>query len=139
MTPISRVLIIALISGLVSGILTTVLFWFVYPTPWFFLIVPAVMGWSIKHYAHITMAETEVYENLDSNVGWICAGITLGFVLLTALLVSVATYMVYGSFWAVIMNFGFFIACGLAVWYGHNRGVQAVVDSGYDDFNNSQK
>ena len=131
-SPISRILTIALISGLISGILVTAIFWFLFSTPWFFLIIPAIIGWSIKKFANITADEVEADEKLESKVGWTCAGITLFFVLLPALVIALGSYLVSGSLWSIFLNFGFYFVCGFAVWFGHLKGVQAVVDSYYD-------
>ena len=132
MSPIGRVLVIALISGLTSGIIVTAIMWFVFASAWFFFIIPAVMGWAIKKYAHISASEVDADENLQNKVGWTCAGITLFFVLLTAFVVALATYAATGSMWGIFLNIIFYVASGFAVWYGHSRGVQAVVDSYYE-------
>ena len=70
-------------------------------------------------------------EKLEKKVGYICAGAVLFFILLTAIPILIVG-ITQGLGWSMLLNIPFFIACGIAVWYGYNRGVRAVVDSYYD-------
>ena len=70
-------------------------------------------------------------DQLEKKVGYMCAGAVLFFILLTAV-PSLFMCLYQGVGWGLLADIPFYIACALAVWYGYNRGVRAVIDSYYD-------
>lgn len=128
-----RIVIIAIISGFISSVFTAMLFFFVFPSAWLFFIIPLIMGISIHKFGKISAKDVEGTDGdkLQRKVGLLCGGAVLLFLLLTVIpLVALSLYMGLG--WGVLLDVPFFIVCAIAVWWGYNRGVQAVVDSYYD-------
>ena len=126
-----RIIVVAAISGIISSVITALLFFLVFPSAWLFFIIPAIMGTCIHKYGKISAADVDKDEKLEKKVGYICAGAVLFFILLTAIPILIVG-ITQGLGWSMLLNIPFFIACGIAVWYGYNRGVRAVVDSYYD-------
>ena len=128
-----RIIVVAAISGIISSIITALLFFFVFPSAWLFFIIPAVMGTSIHKLGKIPAEEVEIDEdeNLQKKVGFLCAGAVLFFIILTVIPIVIVSIN-QGLGWNLLLNIPFFAACIIAVWYGYNRGVRAVVDSYYD-------
>lgn len=131
LSPIDRILTVAVISGFISGILVLMLMMFVFASAWFFFIIPVIMGWSISKFSRITKQEMDEDEKLEKKAGWISAGVVLLFVVVTAVLISVAV-MSGGNWTDLFLNIPFLIVSSLSVWYGYSRGVRAVVDAYYD-------
>lgn len=125
-----RIIVVAAISGIISSIITALLF-LIFPSGWLFFIIPAIMGTCIHKFGKITAADVDRDDKLEKKVGYMCAGAVLFFVLLTAVPILIVS-IYQGLGWAMLLNIPFYIACGIAVWYGYNRGVRAVVDSYYD-------
>lgn len=132
---LKSVITVGVVTGLLSGLMVLALFIFIYPTAWFFFIIPAVMGTCIYKYAKVPFYEDEEEnEKLAKKVGLLCAGMSLLFILFpVALIAIVASY----SFGELLANVPFLIMCALAVWYGYNRGQRAVVDANSDAIVNS--
>ncbi len=126
-----RIIVVAAISGIISSVITALLFFLVFPSAWLFFIIPAIMGTCIHKFGKISAADVDKDEKLEKKVGYICAGAVLFFILLTAIPILIVG-ITQGLGWSMLLNIPFFIACGIAVWYGYNRGVRAVVDSYYD-------
>lgn len=126
-----RIIIVAVISGIISSVITFLLFFFVYPTPWFFLIIPAIMGTCIHKLGKISAEDVEGNDTLEKKVGYVCAGAVLLFIFLTIIPIIIID-LYNGIGWGILLNIPFFIVCAIAVWYGYNRGVRAVVDAYYD-------
>ncbi len=126
-----RIIVVAAISGIISSVITALLFFLVFPSAWLFFIIPAIMGTCIHKFGKISAADVDKDEKLEKKVGYICAGAVLFFILLTAIPILIVG-ITQGLGWSLLLNIPFFIACGIAVWYGYNRGVRAVVDSYYD-------
>lgn len=127
---LDRITIICLISGLVSGILTMALVWFVFPSAWFFFIIPAVMGWSIDKFAKIpkdVFSNEENIAKLQKQAGWTCAGFVLFFVLLANLPIFLVLEPIQH-----LLNILFYIICGVSVYWGYTRGVRCITDAYYD-------
>ena len=125
-----RIIVVAAISGIISSVITALLF-LIFPSGWLFFIIPAIMGTCIHKFGKITAADVDRDDKLEKKVGYMCAGAVLFFVLLTAVPILIVS-IYQGLGWAMLLNIPFYIACGIAVWYGYNRGVRAVVDSYYD-------
>ena len=125
-----RIIVVAAISGIISSIITFVLL-LLFPSGWLFFIIPAVMGTCIQKFGKITSADMKDDDKLEKRVGWMCAGAVLFFILLTAV-PSLIMCLKQGLGWGVLADIPFYLACALAVWYGYNRGVRAVIDSYYD-------
>ena len=126
-----RIIIVAVISGIISSVITALLFFFVYPSGWLFFIIPAIMGTCIHKLGNISAADVDNDDNLEKKVGYLCAGAVLLFIILTVVpILIIGIYIGLG--WRLLLDIPFYIACGIAVWYGYNRGVRAVVDSYYD-------
>lgn len=126
-----RIIIVAVISGIISSVITALLFFFVYPSGWLFFIIPAIMGTCIHKLGNISAADVDNDDNLEKRVGYLCAGAVLLFIILTVVpILIIGIYIGLG--WSLLLDIPFYIACGIAVWYGYNRGVRAVVDSYYD-------
>ena len=125
-----RIIVVAAISGIISSVITALLF-LILPSGWLFFIIPAIMGTCIHKFGKITAADVDKDDKLEKKVGYMCAGAVLFFVLLTAVPILIVS-IYQGLGWAMLLNIPFYIACGIAVWYGYNRGVRAVVDSYYD-------
>ena len=125
-----RIIVVAAISGIISSVITALLFFLVFPSAWLFFIIPAIMGTCIHKFGKISAADVDKDEKLEKKVGYICAGAVLFFILLTAIPILIVG-ITQGLGWSMLLNIPFFIACGIAVWYGYNRGVRAVVDSYY--------
>ena len=125
-----RIIVVAAISGIISSVITALLF-LIFPSGWLFFIIPAIMGTCIHKFGKITAADVDKDDKLEKKVGYMCAGAVLFFVLLTAVPILIVS-IYQGLGWAMLLNIPFYIACGIAVWYGYNRGVRAVVDSYYD-------
>ena len=126
-----RIIVVAAISGIISSVITALLFFLVFPSAWLLFIIPAIMGTCIHKFGKISAADVDKDEKLEKKVGYICAGAVLFFILLTAIPILIVG-ITQGLGWSMLLNIPFFIACGIAVWYGYNRGVRAVVDSYYD-------
>ena len=126
-----RIIVVAATSGIISSVITALLFFLVFPSAWLFFIIPAIMGTCIHKFGKISAADVDKDEKLEKKVGYICAGAGLFFILLTAIPILIVG-ITQGLGWSMLLNIPFFIACGIAVWYGYNRGVRAVVDSYYD-------
>ena len=126
-----RIIVVAATSGIISSVITALLFFLVFPSAWLFFIIPAIMGTCIHKFGKISAADVDKDEKLEKKVGYICAGAVLFFILLTAIPILIVG-ITPGLGWSMLLNIPFFIACGIAVWYGYNRGVRAVVDSYYD-------
>jgi hypothetical protein len=126
-----RIIVVAATSGIISSVITALLFFLVFPSAWLFFIIPAIMGTCIHKFGKISAADVDKDEKLEKKVGYICAGAVLFFILLTAIPILIVG-ITQGLGWSMLLNIPFFIACGIAVWYGYNRGVRAVVDSYYD-------
>ena len=126
-----RIIVVAAISGIISSVITALLFFLVFPSAWLFFIIPAIMGTCIHKFGKISAADVDKDEKLEKKVGYICAGAVLFFILLTAIPILIVG-ITQGLGWSMLLNIPFFISCGIAVWYGYNRGVRAVVDSYYD-------
>ena len=126
-----RIIVVAATSGIISSVITALLFFLVFPSAWLFFIIPAIMGTCIHKFGKISAAAVDKDEKLEKKVGYICAGAVLFFILLTAIPILIVG-ITQGLGWSMLLNIPFFIACGIAVWYGYNRGVRAVVDSYYD-------
>ena len=89
------------------------------------------MGTCIHKLGNISAADVDNDDKLEKKVGYLCAGAVLFFIFLTAIpILIVGIYQGLG--WSLLLNIPFFIVCGIAVWYGYNRGVRAVIDSYYD-------
>ena len=128
-----RIITIAVISGIISSIITVLLFLFVFPSGWLLFLPPAVMGTCIHKFGNISTTDVDRDEKLEKKVGYMCAASVLLFVLLTAVpILIVGLYQ--GMGWKLLWDVPFFIACGFAVFYGYNRGVRAVVDSYFDSY-----
>lgn len=125
-----RVIVVAAISGIISSIITFILFT-IAPSGWLFFIIPAVMGTCVQKFGKITSADMKDDDKLENRVGWMCAGAVLFFILLTAV-PSIIMGLKDGLGWGLLADIPFYLACALAVFYGYNRGVRAVVDSYYD-------
>lgn len=131
-SPIKRLLIICIISGLLAGIVTNILFWFVFSSAWLFFIIPAIMGWSIDHYGKIPqehLHDEEAFEKLRKQTGLMCGGISLFFVLLANVPFLILLPLPY-----IFANFMFYIVCAVSIFVGYNRGQQCIVDAYYDTF-----
>ena len=126
-----RIILVAVISGIISSLITALLFFLVFPSGWLFFIIPAVMGTCIHKFGKITAADVDNDDKLEKKVGYMCAGGVLFFILLTAVPILIVN-LYQGLGWGLLLDIPFYIACGIAVWYGYNRGVRAVVDSYYD-------
>ncbi len=127
-----RIIAVAAISGIISCIISAVLFLFVAPSGWLLLLIPIIMGTCIHKFGHITAADVDKDEKLEKKVGIICAGAVLFFVLLTIVPMTIIGIK-QGLGWSLLWDLPFYLACLFAVWYGYNRGVQAVVDSYLDN------
>lgn len=125
-----RIIVVAAISGIISSIITMLLLTF-FPSGWLFFIIPAIMGTCIHKFGRITSADVKDDDKLEKRVGYMCAGAVLFFILLTAV-PAIIFGLKEGLGWGLLADIPFYIACALAVWYGYNRGVRAVVDSYYD-------
>lgn len=129
-SPIKRLLIICIISGLIAGIVTNILFWFVFPTAWFFFIIPAIMGWSIDHFGKIPyehLHDEETFEKLKKQTGLMCGGISLLFVLIANIPFFILVPLPY-----ILANSVFYLVCAISIFVGYNRGQQCIVDAYYD-------
>lgn len=129
-SPIKRLLFICIVSGLIAGIITNILFWFVFPTAWFFFIIPAVMGWSIDRYGkipHEHLQDEETFENLKKQTGLMCGAMSLIFVLLANIPLFIVMPLEY-----IVASFMFYIVCVISIVVGYNRGQQCIVDAYYD-------
>ena len=125
-----RIIKVAVISGIISSIITFILLIF-FPSGWLFFIIPAIMGTCIHKFGKITSADMKEDDQLEKRVGYMCAGAVLFFILITAV-PSLIMCLYQGVEWGLLADIPFYIACALAVWYGYNRGVRAVIDSYYD-------
>lgn len=125
-----RIIKVAVISGIISSIITFVLL-ILFPSGWLFFIIPAIMGTCIHKFGKITSADMKDDDKLEKRVGYMCAGAVLFFIILTAV-PALIMCLYQGVGWGLLADIPFFLACALAVWYGYNRGVRAVIDSYYD-------
>ncbi|MBQ3730545.1 MAG: hypothetical protein II905_02200 [Muribaculaceae bacterium] len=125
-----RIIKVAAISGIISSIITLLLL-LIFPSGWLFFIIPAVMGTCIHKFGRITATDVEKDEKLEKKVGLMCAGAVLLFIFLTY--IPALIYCLHkGLGGSLLLDIPFYICCVLAVWYGYNRGVRAVIDSYYD-------
>lgn len=128
--PLQRLIVISIVSGIVSGIVTNALFWFVFPSAWFFFIIPGIMGWSIDHFGKFpkdVLQDEESLEKLMKQTGFMCAGMCLlimAVAVLPLLLILPAEY--------IYANIIFYLVCGLCVYLGYNRGQRCIMDALYD-------
>ena len=127
-----RIIIVAAISGIVSSVITLILFWFVFASSWVYFIIPAIMGTCIHKFGKIPAEEVAKDDKLEKKIGFLCAGFVLFFILLTTIPIIILSFKL-GMAWTILLNIPFYLICALAVWYGYNRGVAAAVDSYYDD------
>ena len=125
-----RIIKVAVISGIISSIITFILL-ILFPSGWLFFIIPAIMGTCIHKFGKITSADMKDDDKLEKRVGYMCAGAVLFFIILTAV-PALIMCLYQGVGWGLLADIPFFLACALAVWYGYNRGVRAVIDSYYD-------
>jgi len=125
-----RIITVAAISGIISSMITLLLF-LVFPSGWMFFIIPAVMGTCIHKFGRITAADVEKDDNLEKRVGYMCAGAVLLFIFLTVVPILIIGIR-EGLGWSLLLDIPFYIVCGIAVWFGYNRGVRAVIDAYYD-------
>lgn len=130
MNNMKRIIVVAVISGIISSVITALLLLLI-PSGWLFFIIPVIMGTSIHKFGNITSTDMEKDDKLEKKVGLICAGTVLFFILLTTVPFLIVG-LKQGLGWELLLNIPFFIACAFAVWYGYNRGVRAVIDSYYD-------
>lgn len=125
-----RLTVICLISGLLSGLAANCLFWFVYPTAFLFLIVPAFMGFCLTAFGKVPAEEIlddEAVEKLSKRTGMLCAAMVL-----LALANSLVPMLIILNPIYLLANFGFYIICALCAFIGYNRGVQVITDNYYD-------
>lgn len=128
--PIQRILIICIISGLVAGVITNLVFLLIYPSAWLFFLIPAIMGWSIDHYGKIPyehLHDEETFEKLRKYTGLYCAGMSLLFVLIANIPLFIFVPLPY-----IFTNLIFYIVCAVSIFVGYNRGQQCIVDAFYD-------
>lgn len=125
-----RIIVVAAISGVISSIITLLLL-LIFPSGWLFFIIPAIMGTCIHKFGKISTADVDNDDKLEKKVGFLCAGAVLFFIFLTAV-PALIIGLSQGLGWSLLWDLPFLIACGLAVWYGYNRGARAVIDSYYD-------
>ena len=129
---IRDVAFIGIIFGLISMTIVSLLFLLVFPSAWLFFIIPAVMGWSIEKLARIPKEELhddESFNKLCKLTGLLCAGMVLATILLTVTII-----ILLGGFdpMALVLNFVFYLMCGLSAYWGYSRGVRAITDKYYD-------
>jgi hypothetical protein len=129
-SPLRKITIICVISGLIAGILVNVLFWLVFPSAWFFLIIPAIMGWSIDHYAKIpkdVIQDDEMYNKLSKRAAYTCAAAVLLFFLLTFVPI-----IIIFPIQVIIENAMFYIVGMVCVYIGYTRGQRCITDAYFD-------
>lgn len=130
MKPLAKIAVICLVSGIIAGVITDVIFFAIFPSAWLFFIIPAVMGWSIDKFGRIPkdqLLDDSSNESLQKKTGWMCAGLVLFFILITVLPILFIMSIEY-----IIANVLFYVVCGLGVYYGYNRGVRCIMDAYYD-------
>ena len=132
--PLTRIITVCVISGLISGIIVNLLFWFVFSSAWLFFIIPAVMGWSIQRFAKIPkehLLDEPTFEKLKKQTAWTCAAMVLLFILIDyipLIIFFVATQQIE----FILFDIPFIAVCVLSVIYGYNRGQRCVVDTWSD-------
>lgn len=128
---LDRITLVCLISGVISGLITTALIWFIIPSAWFFFIIPAVMGWSIDRYVTIPkelLEDGQNIERLQKKAGLTCGGLVLFFVIL----VNIPFFLVLEPI-MYLKNIIFYAAAGVSVYWGYTRGVRCITDAYYDE------
>ena len=127
-----RIILIAVISGIISSIIAFLLFVFVLPSGWLLFFIPAIMGICIQKFGKISAEDVEGDDKLEKKVGFMCAGAVLFFIFLTVIPITIiGLYKGLGG-WKMLLDIPFYIVCVFAIWFGYNRGVRAVVDAYYD-------
>ena len=128
--PIVQIAVICIISGLIAGLITNILFWFVFPSGWLFFIIPAVLGWSIDRFGKIPaehLQNEETFEKLKKRTGLLCGAISLLIVIIANIPFFILMPLPY-----IFANFIFYIVCAVSVYVGYNRGQQSITDAYYD-------
>lgn len=121
-----RITLVCVFSGILAGLLSMALFYFVFPTAWLFFLIPAIMGFCVEKFgnAHeLHLEDEEECKKVSRHVGLLCGGLCLTFVIL-----AISPVMLINPI-AVFTSVPFDLACGLSVWWGYRRGVKAVMDS----------
>lgn len=131
-----KVAAMCLLSGIIAIIITYALILFIFPSGWFFFIVPAFMGWFLTKYCKLpaeALQDEDVYERLSKRMGILCAAMCLVTILIS--IVPLALLSNYDFISNLLLNFLYYIICGVCVFTGYNRGVRVVADAYYDSLN----
>lgn len=125
-----NVIRVAWISGIISTIVVMFLFWGLFPTPWLFLIIPGVVGWSIDKYGKFDaskLADDEEFAAMSRKVGITCASIVL-----LCLIITMLPLFLVMSFGDHLKSIFMYVICGISVYWGYNRGVRCVTDAYFE-------
>lgn len=121
---------VCIISGLISIILVEVLFFFVFPTALFFLLIPVIMGYSIAKFAEIPYEELlnkEAFEKLRTRTGIICAA----FMLITVLISVLPIILLLGICTKLVKIIFFVSLCLFVIRLGYTFGARVVSETYY--------
>ena len=111
-----RIILVAIISGIISSLIACILFFYVLQDAWLFFIIPAIMGICIQKFGNISSEEVDMDAAKEKKVKYLCIGLVLFFTLLTAIpLILISIHR--GSGWDILIDIPFYVICGIDVWF----------------------
>ncbi len=130
---IASVISVTIFFGVISIVIVDLLFYLVFPSAWFFLLMPFIMGFGIKKFAKFPkerLNDEEEFDKLSKRMGILCGAICLFAVLigiLPILIISGEQIILH-----LLTNFVFYLVCALSIYFGYTKGIEIVTDAYYD-------
>ena len=127
-----NIISICIVSGLISILIVLALFWFVFTSAWLFFIIPLIMGWTIDKFGKFDASQLKdevTYERISRRTGLLC-----GSMVLLCIFICILPLFFLFPIIDLLVNFAFYIVCGISIYWGYNRGVQCVTDAYYSSY-----